>query len=188
MPNMARKTGSKSGRKRKRSDWKPSGRKAGRPSNYDEKKHCEIAFLAGLCDETAGKLAERCKIDDATLYVWFKKYPKFYEKWCKGKEAMPQAAHKSLYLKIKGYRYKETKEREFNGQISKETTTKVAHPDTSAIELLFRRMDKYAEGGNKEQFSQVLDYMASLDKNAFSNAVAKFNEKSQDKADESKES
>lgn len=186
MPNMARKTGSKRGRKRKRNDLPVLKRPAGRPSLYSEKHHTEIAYLSGMCQETTKQLAARFGIDESKVYEWFRKYPILRQKWDAGKSATLEAAYKSLHLRIKGFRYREEEIKEdADGNVVHVVRKKrVALPDVSAISLFFQRHDKKSDGGDKEKFDQLLEFMSSLNPDAFTKSLAELSKKDNSAIDE----
>ena len=108
------------------------GEGRGRPTTYDPDKHVELAeawATAGLTDD---ELADKLKIDRATLYRWKNKYPEFRDSIKKGKEPVDDRVEDSLLNRALGYSHPKEKFFNNNGEIITVDTTKHYPPDTAA--------------------------------------------------------
>ena len=144
MPKTERKTGSKKGRKRKRTDWQPNGKPFHRPTSYRPEIHEYYAYITALTEGTQQDLADRSGVTVTQIHRWFEKYPKFREQWDKGKFELKDASHLSLSKRVKGFIAEDVQEvYDADGNmIGKRKTKKEIIPDTQAIALVLNRCDK----------------------------------------------
>ena len=79
---------------------------AGRPTDYRPKYNKQVLSLA-LLGLTNKEIAEFLEIDEATLYRWKEKFPKFSEALQKGKEKADVEIIDTLRRRAKGFAYDE---------------------------------------------------------------------------------
>lgn len=99
-----------------------------------------------ITEETEGDIAKRLKISQQSFEKYKKNYPELMDALRGGKEELISELRQTLKRKARGYKYTETKTtiREENGKKIKqvEKHERYAHPDTGAIHLLLKNMDK----------------------------------------------
>jgi len=123
--------------------------KLGRKTKYDKKKIKEILEFKRQ-NYTNAAICKLWRIHPDTFYEWLKKHTDFSDAYQKGMESgyksISELARSSLYKKIAGYEYTETKELKkdtFRGpETEKQTITKHAQADTSAIIFALCNLDK----------------------------------------------
>lgn len=143
--SKVRKTGSKAGRPRLRTDRLNQGPN-GRPLNYNEEFHCVLVYNMAALEAHPQEIADEMKINLSTFYEWKKKYPKFSENYEKGKKHYFNIATKSLGMRAKGIKVVEEQEMvDSHGRVSKKKITKELPPDVSACEIILRRYDAKVE-------------------------------------------
>ena len=154
MPNMERKTGSRVGRKRKRTDL--SGSSSGRPTKYHEKFN-ELVWFCSLGGFSIKGTCEHLGISRETFYSWTKKYPGFSDKWEEGQQALNNAALAGTYKRIQGFHYKEEK---IDPDGKKTLYKKYALPDGELIKFtLDRRHPSYQ---NKVFSAHAPDFLSEI--------------------------
>ena len=111
-----------------------SGKKIGRPSVYDAKKHPQQAFKLALLGCTDPEISDVLGVSRATLNNWKLAHPAFLDALTRGRADADADVARSLYERAKGYSHKAVK----HFFDSKTGTVVVAHytehypPDTAA--------------------------------------------------------
>ena len=99
-----------------------------------------------VLDINEKQIAEKLGITQQTLENYKKRYPELADVLLKGRQDLCLELKDSLRRKARGYFYTETKvtTKDENGKITKviEENKKYAHPDTGAIHLLLKNLDK----------------------------------------------
>lgn len=109
----------------------------GRPTKYDPAYNKQATKLCRL-GSTDKQLADFFEIAESTLHTWKIEYPQFLESIKKGREMSDAEIAHSLYHRAKGYKHKETKVMQYQGEIITQEVTKHYPPDTLAAAIWLR--------------------------------------------------
>lgn len=105
----------------------PTIRKAGRPTKYKVEFNEQARKLC-LLGATDKALADFFEVDEASVNLWKKKHPKFYESIKKGKELADAKVAEKLYQRAIGYTTTETRLATFNGKFTDEKEVNIEYP------------------------------------------------------------
>lgn len=105
----------------------------GRPSDYDENYHPEMAFKLCLLGSTDKQMADVFGITEQTLNNWKKDHPDFFESLKKGKEVADAEISKSLYHRAKGYEHEDLYITQHQGKIITRKIIKRYPPDATSM-------------------------------------------------------
>lgn len=136
--------------------------KGGRPTDY-EVRFNKMAFRHTLLGGTDKDLAELFEVNQTTIYEWKAKYPKFSKSIRKGKQEADGKVVQALYKRAIGYKHKEDKIFNNNGEALVVPTTKIYPPDYNSMNkwLSIRQRDKWAETNNSDLDKDETEYDSS---------------------------
>lgn len=146
-----RKTGSKVGRPRIRTDRIGLREQLGRPSGYIQKLHDKMIYECMRLQRTVEHAAEFLGVHLDTLYDWRKKYPSFSEAWISGKHAMHDMAQVTLSERMVGYTVVEEGEKVVGGEVITLKSKKELPPDVRAAEIVLSRWDRMLDRELKKE-------------------------------------
>ena len=115
--------------------------KLGRPTDYNE-KYDEQARKLCLLGYTDKELADFFEVAESTINLWKLKHPSFSESIKKGREVADSEVAAKLYERAKGYKHKETKVFNNDGEIITKKITKHYPPDVAAASIWLRNRQR----------------------------------------------
>ena len=119
----------------------------GRKSKYETHVQPHLEDIKEwITEETEGDIAKRLRISQQSFENYKKNYPELQEALRCGKEELISELRQTLKRKARGYTYTETKTIIRDDGKNKvkiiEKNERYAHPDTGAIHLLLKNLDK----------------------------------------------
>ena len=139
-------------RKKKKSVYKKSKNKVGRPELYEEcvKPHLETIRGWVAAGATLDEIAEALGIVKSTLCVYKNKYPELKDAFSRGRKTVELNIRGALYKKAIGFEYNETRvstrtrEADEDGEpveiVYSETYTRYSPPSETAAAMLLRNI------------------------------------------------
>ncbi len=130
----------------------------GRPTRYRE-IYADQAYKLTMLGYVDRELADFFQVEEKTINNWKKAHPKFLQSLNAGKDLADAEVVVSLYQRAKGYKHKETKVFNNNGEILTYDVEKHYPPETGAIALFLhnRQPKRYRNRQEIESTVKVVD-------------------------------
>jgi len=126
---------------KKKAKKKTAKNKGGRPTKYNKEHYPRMAYKAARLGATNGDLAELFGVAISTVQKWGNEWPEFSAAIKEAKQDMNESVERSLLERAMGYKHKEDKIFNNNGEPMIVETMKHYPPDSTAMIFWLKNRD-----------------------------------------------
>lgn len=135
---------------------KEEHKKSGAPTTY-KKEYAKQVYKFCLLGSTDVQLADFFGVCEKTINNWKKEHPKFLQAIKDGKEKADSEIASALFYRAKGYKHKEDKIFNNNGEALIVPTVKHYPPDTAAAFIWLKNRSGWKDKQEVEATTTVVD-------------------------------